>query len=156
MLAEEFPIIPHMSAGVDCCGCIVPEVDGDRITLKCNECGATVGEISARGATRRHSPQTALVAVSIHAPRAGSDGCKFSSTPSTSAPLVSIHAPRAGSDDDVAVFIGIIRLLFQSTLPARGATLTRCQSTANSLLIVLIHAPRAGSDAAGADFIKRG
>jgi hypothetical protein len=46
--ADEFPIIPHMSAGVDCCGCIVPEADGDRVTLNCNECGASVGYISTR------------------------------------------------------------------------------------------------------------
>ena len=44
-LADDFPIIPHMSAGVDCCGCIVPEADRDRVTLKCNECGASVGYI---------------------------------------------------------------------------------------------------------------
>jgi hypothetical protein len=44
--ADEFPIIPHMSAGVDCCGCIVPEADGDRVTLNCNECGASVGYIN--------------------------------------------------------------------------------------------------------------
>ncbi len=45
-LADDFPIIPHMSAGVDCCGCIVPEADGDRVALKCNECGASVGYIN--------------------------------------------------------------------------------------------------------------
>jgi hypothetical protein len=44
-LADDFPIIPHMSAGVDCCGCIVPEADGDRVTLKCNEFSAPVGSI---------------------------------------------------------------------------------------------------------------
>jgi hypothetical protein len=40
-----FPVVPHRSAGVDCVGCIVPETDGDEITLKCNECGAVVGTI---------------------------------------------------------------------------------------------------------------
>jgi hypothetical protein len=45
-LAHDFPIIPHMGAGADCCGCIVPEADGDRVTLKCNECGASVGYIN--------------------------------------------------------------------------------------------------------------
>jgi hypothetical protein len=64
--ADEFPIIPHMSAGVDCCGCIVPEADGDRVTLRCNECSASVGYINkgiledmvmlvnAAGPVRRH------------------------------------------------------------------------------------------------------
>jgi hypothetical protein len=46
-LADRFPIIPHESAGVDCCGSIVPAPDGERVRLKCNECGVVAGEINA-------------------------------------------------------------------------------------------------------------
>ena len=64
---------------------------------------------------------TSPFAISIHAPRTGSDA-----TPAAGAPpeqVISIHAPRTGSD------VGNLRradsaLLFQSTLPARGATVS--------------------------------
>ena len=58
--------------------------------------------------------------ISIHAPRTGSD---LQRTRQASAVLmISIHAPRTGSDDSPACYFygGHI---FQSTLPARGATL---------------------------------
>jgi len=42
-----FPVVPHRTAGVNCVGCIVPEPEGDNVTLKCNECGAVVGTINA-------------------------------------------------------------------------------------------------------------
>ena len=47
-LREDFPIIPHESAGVDCCGCIVPTPSPEtgNTILRCNECGAVVGTIS--------------------------------------------------------------------------------------------------------------
>jgi len=44
-LQASFPIIPHESAGVDCCGCIVVAVTGNDAELRCNECGATVGVV---------------------------------------------------------------------------------------------------------------
>ena len=44
-LENEFPIIPHESAGMDCCGCIVPVVQGRDVELRCNECGAVVGVV---------------------------------------------------------------------------------------------------------------
>ena len=40
-----FPIIPHESAGADCCGCIVVKVTGRDAELRCNECGAVVGVV---------------------------------------------------------------------------------------------------------------
>ena len=56
---------------------------------------------------------------------------------------ISIHAPREGSDsyhgDGVRV-----KGPFQSTLPARGATVRDTSPT--SLAIISIHAPREGSD----------
>jgi hypothetical protein len=51
-VAENFPIIPHQSAGagLECCGCIVSEEfyspGESKTTLHCNECGVVVGTIS--------------------------------------------------------------------------------------------------------------
>ena len=57
---------------------------------------------------------------------------------------ISIHAPRTGSDLSGR---GLARLagLFQSTLPARGATSTNYSS--RQAIFISIHAPRTGSDA---------
>jgi hypothetical protein len=44
-LQDKLPIIPHESAGVDCCGCIVVKISGSDAELRCNECGATVGVV---------------------------------------------------------------------------------------------------------------
>ena len=79
--------------------------------------------------------------ISIHAPRTGSDGRR----PRDRAPLtrISIHAPRTGSDDIADITITIWGL-FQSTLPARGATLFRALRRAH--IVISIHAPRTGSD----------
>lgn len=45
-LTEAFPIIPHESAGVDCCGCVIVAVRGGDAELRCNECGAVVGVVN--------------------------------------------------------------------------------------------------------------
>jgi hypothetical protein len=45
-IAKAFPIIPHESAGVDCCGCIVVNASGRDAELVCNECGAVVGVLN--------------------------------------------------------------------------------------------------------------
>jgi hypothetical protein len=42
-----FSVVPHRTAGANCVRCIVPEPNGEEITLKCNECGAVVGTINA-------------------------------------------------------------------------------------------------------------
>ena len=47
-LNNTLPIIPHESAGVDCCGCIVVVVRGNDAELMCDECGAIVGVVNAR------------------------------------------------------------------------------------------------------------
>jgi hypothetical protein len=39
------PIVAHEEAAVDCCGCIVADVDGSNVELRCNEFGAVVGVI---------------------------------------------------------------------------------------------------------------
>jgi len=56
---------------------------------------------------------------------------------------VSIHAPREGSDPR-NVTCSSIPLAFQSTLPARGATMRCCPKIRKNR--VSIHAPREGSD----------
>ena len=80
-------------------------------------------------------------AISIHAPRTGSDVPNFSSIWSTIG--ISIHAPRTGSDNN-GCFYCFFCTGFQSTLPARGATFKFCQDLFN--YPISIHAPRTGSD----------
>ena len=62
------------------------------------------------------------LAISIHAPRTGSD---FHVYCDTLFHVISIHAPRTGSDANGA-HVGVPSSRFQSTLPARGATLVPC------------------------------
>ena len=58
--------------------------------------------------------------------------------------MISIHAPREGGDPLSDIYVTVAQI-FQSTPPARGATVTRgCLS---SLLDISIHAPREGGDA---------
>ena len=72
----------------------------------------------ARGATACEMSRRARYRVSIHAPRAGRDGFgSWSRMPCA----VSIHAPRAGRDTKAGMS-GAVKLKFQSTRPARGAT----------------------------------
>ena len=78
--------------------------------------------------------------VSIHAPRAGSDG-RLGRWHRRN--RVSIHAPRAGSDRRLPTVLALADR-FQSTPPVRGATaLDLCRHKRDR---VSIHAPRAGSD----------
>ena len=65
------------------------------------------------------------IRISIHAPRTGSDMAIASFT---TPPGISIHAPRTGSDYALISPARIV-LLFQSTLPARGATKPSIAST---------------------------
>ena len=58
------------------------------------------------------------IAISIHAPREGSDTSLHNTASSST---ISIHAPREGSDKQYRAYIGFQRA-FLSTLPARGAT----------------------------------
>jgi len=98
----------------------------------------------ARGATSKAFSAKHAAGVSIHAPRAGRD---HDTIPKFAMLAVSIHAPRAGRDDPRP------RPLrhppgFQSTRPARGATLVPAVS-AGIVILVSIHAPRAGRDQQG-------
>jgi hypothetical protein len=51
-ILNRLPIIVHESFGIDCCGCLIVHVTGDRADIVCNECGAVirtvqVGEVQA-------------------------------------------------------------------------------------------------------------
>ena len=63
-------------------------------------------------------------AISIHAPRTGSDSLFRRALRVVP---ISIHAPRTGSDSAASVST-FASNVFQSTLPARGATSTRCDT----------------------------
>ena len=81
--------------------------------------------------------------ISIHAPREGSDKAR----PRVEIEIIiSIHAPREGSDFEL--FLADQRAKkFLSTLPARGATGARPGQAYPGL--ISIHAPREGSDTRG-------
>ena len=84
--------------------------------------------------------QTLAFPISIHAPREGSDRIPVLLHSGLS---ISIHAPREGSD--IAALIGGNDFrVFQSTLPARGATGQLVTSIPK--IQISIHAPREGSD----------
>ena len=57
--------------------------------------------------------------------------------------LISIHAPRTGSDG-ISPHCISSESIFQSTLPARGATSDEQYATTS--YVISIHAPRTGSD----------
>ena len=104
--------------------------------------------------------------ISIHAPRTGSDCARKEGSHDLQ---ISIHAPRTGSDPQRALrsrkehhfnprsphgerldVTALYRTwyLFQSTLPARGATYVDLYN--GNLVYISIHAPRTGSDPQGA------
>ena len=83
-----------------------------------------------------------MINISIHAPRTGSD--RYRAGRYNPAERISIHAPRTGSDGITAA-LTTRSGLFQSTLPARGATAEYLSTIAHRS--ISIHAPRTGSDA---------
>ena len=120
--------------------------------------------LPVKGATNIRSSSKESSTISIHAPREGSDCWHNDGAGSV---LISIHAPREGSDPNSTI-VKRRSLLFQSTLPVKGATsvhvdhykmLIRFQSTLpvkgatgkrcfmkRNLRNISIHAPREGSD----------
>ena len=96
--------------------------------------------LPARGATRWEQRGAGRRSISIHAPRTGSDGVHRRVWRDVA---ISIHAPRTGSDDTVPPFRRFISI-FQSTLPARGATIPYADAQRD--MTISIHAPRTGSD----------
>ena len=78
--------------------------------------------------------------ISIHAPRMGSDDY-IDNTDQVED--ISIHAPRMGSDC-MRISKQYAKNVFQSTLPAWGATKTKFIEEGG--ITISIHAPRMGSD----------
>ena len=119
--------------------------------------------LPARGATEGVVGLFGLEAISIHAPRTGSDTRRNHLV--EEARRISIHTPRTGSDRSVRrirrplkhfnprsphgerrglALRSVVNVRFQSTLPARGATL--CSGLLCQAQGISIHAPRTGSD----------
>ena len=96
--------------------------------------------LPARGATRYHSGLHSQRAISIHAPRTGSDTkSQGEKTPTEYFNPRSPHGERPYYPARI-----IWHWIFQSTLPARGATRSQRLSFASEG--ISIHAPRTGSD----------
>ena len=96
-------------------------------------------------------PLTFTQSISIHAPRTGSDR-SYEDDHAVDI-RISIHAPRTGSDEKARLRQNV-NGLFQSTLPARGATrVNRIVRTAD---VISIHAPRTGSDVSVTVFFADG
>ena len=76
--------------------------------------------LPARGATLFRALRRAHIVISIHAPCTGSDDHQH---PANLPVEISIHAPCTGSDPKPCPLCGEAKL-FQSTLPARGATVS--------------------------------
>ena len=79
--------------------------------------------------------------ISTHAPRTGSD--VVDCCPDVRPCVISTHAPRTGSDSAFAESANV-SVIFQPTLPARGATLI--SSGVRFSRRISTHAPRTGSD----------
>ena len=130
-----------------------------------HNCQAFQSTLPARGATPPKHGSTRIPGISIHAPRTGSD--RDWKRGAENPERISIHAPRTGSDDERGGIAGevdfnprsphgerhtfrcwLLRLgIFQSTLPARGAT--RAAQHQQKCNLISIHAPRTGSDCSG-------
>ena len=82
------------------------------------------------------------VIISIHAPREGGD---YHLPPFLAGFLISIHAPREGGDCAKG-WAMMVTSKFQSTPPARGATLQT--NFYGQSVYISIHAPREGGDVA--------
>ena len=123
---------------------------GFQSTLPARGATTSISGLNGRMVISIHAPRTGsdcrmpsstdLIEISIHAPRTGSDTTAASTASSA---LISIHAPRTGSDVFPVPLAPVMRI-FQSTLPARGATGRR--PPPGSVGSISIHAPRTGSD----------
>src|SRR3990172_4078909 len=95
----------------------------ETVMARCFEFQST---LPMKGATTRSHRQIAFCIVSIHAPNEGSD---VAGNYIIRALRVSIHAPNEGSDFPAALIL-YRRLMFQSTLPMKGATVSDAATTA--------------------------
>ena len=90
-----------------------------------------------------HAGGGAAILISIHAPR---EGCDFAPRNDGGMWVISIHAPREGCDH--RRYPGLHgEPTFQSTHPARGATITSPYFPVDGA--ISIHAPREGCDTVG-------
>ena len=106
--------------------------------------------LPARGATLAAASSAAVLLISIHAPRTGSDAIV---TPAAAAQYqFQSTLPARGA----TIFFSPRGFCpaFQSTLPARGATARLFSSTPPPN--ISIHAPRTGSDSRRAEQIRKG
>ena len=137
--------------GATNCFCNRPCINAFQSTLPAR--GATHRRATRRCCSRYFNPRsphgerllilsicTPPVVISIHAPRTGSDSIQIARIMYE---VISIHAPRTGSDDLLATSVESLAI-FQSTLPARGATRGRIFKRFPRK--ISIHAPRTGSD----------
>ena len=96
--------------------------------------------LPARGATTSISSTSSTSKISIHAPRTGSDrGLR-----PRDVRLAHFNPRSPHGERHIAEIIITVWVLFQSTLPARGATPPKHGST--RIPGISIHAPRTGSD----------
>ena len=86
------------------------------------------------------APGTAPPEISIHAPRTGSDVTRLS----TRGLIWQFQSTLPARGATIYTLVALGRVLFQSTLPARGATYSL--SGQNRAIPISIHAPRTGSD----------
>ena len=95
--------------------------------------------LPARGATALVGAQQLIEVISIHAPRTGSD------TQAIGSKLLQVHFnPRSPHGEREHRYVMVSQWVeFQSTLPARGATVQRAVIIA--LQPISIHAPRTGA-----------
>ena len=91
--------------------------------------GAFQSTLPARGATAKARKKIKKILISIHAPRTGSDDTY--GVYGHIVTSISIHAPRTGSDGFIPTTTARSSL-FQSTLPARGATASASRATRRS------------------------
>ena len=96
--------------------------------------------LPARGATASRRNPGGLDLISIHAPRTGSDITRRSNQ--WLRKYFNPRSPHGERPDKVCSYVHL--LIFQSTLPARGAT--GCEMWLEQYLTISIHAPRTGSD----------
>ena len=81
--------------------------------------------------------------ISTHAPRTGSDCYKWYRKHYSCS--ISTHAPRTGSDAFHQLLPADVEVIFQPTLPARGATMG-IGDIIHARRKISTHAPRTGSD----------
>ena len=100
--------------------------------------------LPARGATNKWFCRFQNSRISIHAPRTGSDPSMWTQTATSE----NFNPRSPHGERQVALMLEQIHRLFQSTLPARGATAGRKPMLQSNS--ISIHAPRTGSDTSSA------